>query len=182
MSFDDLFRRVQRVLDDHRQPEAVLDEAVLADVTRLRELARPADAAPLQEGIARRLETIGRRDRLTVHWQRSDPIPARPAEETNAEAMPQRRRRPGSTLVLVGLAALAVAVHLGLLGGALAVSPWAGWGTTIVVAIILVKVIVVGVHVVLGRMAFRHRGTVRRRRHGHPEVPAVAENPHEHTS
>lgn len=101
---------------------------------------------------------------------------------STAAAMPRRRRRLGSSLVLLGLAGLAVVVHLGLLGGALAASPWAGLGTDIMVAIILVKVVAVGVQVFLGRMAFRHRGMFLRRRHGRSVAPASAENPHEHTS
>ncbi|MDQ0381987.1 DUF2218 domain-containing protein [Amycolatopsis thermophila] len=136
----------------------------------------------LQQSIARRLETIGRRDRLTVHWGQPDSTSGRPAEEAAAAAIPGRRRRLGSTLVLLGLVVLAVVVHLGLLGGALAASPWASWGTTIVVAIILVKVIAVGVHVILGRMAFRHRGTFLRRRHGRVGVPAATADRHEHPS
>ena len=104
----------------------------------------------LQDGIARRLETIGRRDHLTVRWQRSDSVPE------DAAPPPRRPRRLGRTLALAAVAAVAIVVHLGLLGGTLAASAWAGWGADIVLAIILLKVVTVGAHLLLGRAAFRH--------------------------
>jgi hypothetical protein len=151
----------------------------------------------LQDGIARRLETIGRRDRLTVHWRRSDSAsdavrddtaPDDPTDATASAAdtiVIPRPRRVGRTLVMVGLAALAIVVHVGLFGNALAASPWASWGSNIVVAIILLKLAAVAVHVLLGRSAFRHRRRSRHRQHGHTEASGAAENsvhPHEHTS
>jgi len=108
----------------------------------------------LQDSLARRLEAIGRRDQLTVHWQEPDSAPG------DATTAAQRRHRPGRTVLLVGVAALAVAVHLGLLGGVLASSTWASWGADIVLAIILLKVITVAAHLVVGRSAFRHRPTI----------------------
>ena len=114
----------------------------------------------LQDGVARRLETIGRRDDLTIHWRHTDAAPgARPGEATAATAGPEpraeasRHRRLIRTLLLVAAVALAIAVHVGLLGSAVATSPWASWGTNIIVAIILLKLIAVAVG---GRIAFRH--------------------------
>jgi hypothetical protein len=46
-------------------------------------------------------------------------------------------------------------VHLGLLGGALAASTWTHWAGNIVLAVILLKIITVGVHLFLGRSAIR---------------------------
>ena len=145
----------------------------------------------LQDGVARRLETIGRRVHLTVRSRRSDSTPGLPPDAATATAAPTdpsrapRSRRVGRTLALAGVAALAIIVHVGLLGGTLAASPWASWGTNIVLAIILLKVITVGIHVVLGRVAFRHRRTFRRRRRDRGEVSATAEKsarPHERAS
>lgn len=113
----------------------------------------------LQDGITRRLETIGRRDHLCAHWHRLD---SAPNGATTSTASPTGRAQRPRTLVLLTAAALAIAVHVGLLGNALTASAWAGWGTNIVLAIILVKVITIGVHAVLGRVAFRYRGTIHR--------------------
>lgn len=110
----------------------------------------------LQDGVARRLETIGRRDRLTVTWQ---PSPTVPTPATAA-----RPRRGWSRLAWVALAAAAVVAHLGLLGGALTTSAWSRWGVNAILVIILVKVVVVAVHVVGGRIAGR---ALRHRRHAH---------------
>lgn len=117
----------------------------------------------LLDGIARRLETIGRRDRLAVRWQRSDSAPGLPADASSATpAAPDttvvsRPRRLGRTLALVAIAVLAIAVHIGLLGGAPAASTWAGWGTSTILAIILLKVTAVGAHVLLERTVVRRR-------------------------
>ncbi|WP_328611133.1 CHAT domain-containing protein [Amycolatopsis sp. NBC_00345] len=77
MPFDDLFHRVQRVLDDHRRSgraDPVLGEAVLADAVRLRELARPADPAGPTRAERRRLAAA---DQVTgrLHFLRSQLIP-----------------------------------------------------------------------------------------------------------
>jgi|SRR6266700_852389 len=109
----------------------------------------------LQDGVARRLETIGRRDHLTVRWQRSDSVPSPAPDAAMAAAAPTdhtvapRSRRVVRVLALAGVAALAIVVHVGLLGGALAASQWASWGTNIVLAIILLKVITVAAHLEL---------------------------------
>lgn len=122
----------------------------------------------LQAGLARRLEAIGRRDDLTIHWRESNSLSGRPTE--NAPPAPVRSREPpglGRALVVAGIVVLALAIHVGLLGSTLAASPWTSWGALVVLAIILVKVVVLGVHVVLGRAAFRHRGTILRRLRGY---------------
>ena len=155
-----------------------------ADALALRIDAEDEDTLQrLQEGVARRLETIGRRDGFTVQWQRSDAAPDRPTGDAATVTSPRpadgtrRGRRLGRTLILVGVAALAILVHVGLFGGALAASPWASWGTNIVLAVILLKVVTVGAHVVLGRVAFRHREIFRRHRHNHAGAPVSADNP-----
>lgn len=120
---------------------------------------------PLLDGITRRLVTIGRRDRLTVEWQRLDAAASLAHGETRlaptGSAGPHRRLI--RTLPLAAAAALVVAVHLGLLGGALAASLWTRWAGNIVVAVIALKVITVSVHLLLGRFAIR-RGKAREAR------------------
>jgi hypothetical protein len=120
----------------------------------------------LQDGVTRRLETVGRRDHLKVRWQPSNSVPGLPSDAVippSDKTLAPRSRRLGRALSLVALGALAVLLHIGLLGGALAASPWANWGADIVLAIVLLKVVTVGAHVVLGRLAFRHRGILRHR-------------------
>lgn len=145
----------------------------------------------LQDGVTRRLETIGRRDRLTVHWRQSDPAPGLPVDAAAAMSVPtddtpaQRPRRLIRGLAVAGLAALAIAVHLGLLGTTLATSAWSSWGVNIVLGLILVKVVIVGVHVLLGRVALRRRRATRHRTHGHAGSSAAADDPahpREHTA
>lgn len=115
----------------------------------------------LLDGISRRLVTIGRRDGLTVEWQHPD---------TAADLSPSRRRRLVGRLLLIAAATLVVIAHLGLLGGALAASIWTRWAGNIVLAVIALKVVAVGVHLLLGRLAIRrHSGSTaaRRARRGH---------------
>lgn len=140
----------------------------------------------LLDGIARRLETIGRRDQLTVNWQRPDAAPGLASGETTsatpaptATAAALQHRGLTSTLLLAGAAALVIVVHLGLLGGALAASTWTPWASNIILAVILLKVITVSVHVLLGRSAIR-RGKAsaarRKQRRSPPDsTPAAPE-------
>lgn len=123
---------------------------------------------PLLDGITRRLVTIGRRDRLTVEWQRPDAAASLPPDRTRHAPIDAagRRRRLIRTLLLAAAAALVIAVHLGLLGGALAASLWTRWAGNIVLAVIALKVITVSAHLLLGRFAIRRaRG---RKSPGHP--------------
>ncbi|GGU87329.1 hypothetical protein GCM10010211_61980 [Streptomyces albospinus] len=138
----------------------------------------------LQRGISHRIEKIGRRDQLTTTWRRTDaPTPAAGEAAGTESASPPaagRRRRRGwlSTLGLAALAALFILAHLGLLGGVFAVAGLEKWGIGVVVALIAVKVIIGGLHVLRGGVALR-RGKARsvswhrsRRRAHHPAPPA----------
>lgn len=120
----------------------------------------------LQDGITRRLEMIGRRDHLTVGWQWSDTTPGSlsgdaavvtPAPREPAAPRPQEWRGLGRRLLWVGAAALVIVGHMGMLGGVLAAATWAKWGFNALLAIIAVKVIFVGIHLIGGRYALRHR-------------------------
>jgi hypothetical protein len=138
----------------------------------------------LQDGIAGRLERIGRRDGLAVTWQRAqastgspgEPAPgAPPAPHTGAGKRRQLGRLGTAALVIGG--ALVVAVHLGLGGGALATSAWTGWATNIILALILLKLLVVAGHVVLGGFVIRRDRlvqTFRKLRHPRPEATPPA--------
>lgn len=120
----------------------------------------------LQDGVAHRLETIGRREHLTVDWRHpatGPELPSRDRVRAVAEAPaaagtdPVRAaRRLAQPLVLTAAAVLALVAHAGLLGGALAASPWMTWGSTIILAILAVKIVAVAVHLILRRRT-RHR-------------------------
>lgn len=137
----------------------------------------------LQQGITRRLDTIGRRDNLTVHWRQSTTADSPPPPDASIETATnssgtRRARRTGGTLAIVAVAALAILVHVGILGATLAASTWASWGTNIVLAIIAVKIITLALHGVLGRAAFGHRGTIGRWLRGHRRVADDAGQSH----
>jgi hypothetical protein len=138
----------------------------------------------LLDGIARRLVTIGRRDQLTVNWQRPDSAPDLASSETTsatpahtATAATRQHRGLTSTLLLTGAAALVIVVHLGLLGGALSASTWTHWTSSIILAVILLKVITISVHVLLGRSALRRGKTLAARRKQRRSPPDSAPQP-----
>jgi len=125
------------------------------------EAADPANLRRIQDLVAARLQKIGRRDNLTVTWQPTQGHEGQPGDVTDAgnaappEAMARRKRR--STIGLAVLAGLAIALHLGLGGAALAGSRWTSLTTNIVLALVAVKVIAVAV------VALRRRGGHRTR-------------------
>jgi hypothetical protein len=133
------------------------------DVLALRLEAADEEALKrLQAAVARRLETIGRREGLKVTWQR----PGVPGAEPAPVGGSGRRRGRVTTVALVVVGALIVAVHLGLGGHALASSAWTAWATNIFLVVVLVKVLIVAGHVVLGRVVlgrFRGHGLAIRR-------------------
>ena len=110
----------------------------------------------IQDGIASRLETIGRRDNLTVTWQRM-PLDHAEVSEPVGPAQPDRRRRLLMTIGLVLAGLLVIAVHVGLFGSAIATSSWTKWGVNALVALIVVKLIIVAGHVLLARRAAHRR-------------------------
>lgn len=159
-----------------------------SDTLSLRVDAGNEDALQrLQDGITARLEKIGRRDQLTVTWQRHQTSPGPPGagagpSSSATEAGPAQRPVRGRTIGLMAVGAVAAAVHLGLGGAAVAASAWNSWAVNAVVAIILLKVVFVAGHVVLGRFAIRHgkllrpRWTLRHSSQKHvPATPPAAE-------
>lgn len=118
----------------------------------------------LQNGIAGRIEKIGRRDGLAVTWTRpqvtqaSDDPPgqegtAGPGAASGTRA--RRRRGIGQMIGLGGAGILVLAVHLGLFGTTLAGSAWVGWGINAVIGLVVLKVLFVAAHVALGRFGIR---------------------------
>lgn len=138
--------------------------------------AEAADEETLQriQGLlAGHLNRFGRRDDLTVNWQRpiapagqpGDAISAAPAPTARAVAGRKRRR----TIGLAVAGALVIAVHLRLGGAALAASRWTGWTADIVLAVVVVKVIGVTV-IALHRLATRRSRAAK--------APASSGSPH----
>lgn len=121
----------------------------------------------LKNGMTARLEKIGRRDQLQVTWQRpTTPGAAHtgaPGDAAGTATVPAteagKPRGRGKTIGMMAVVALIVALHLGLFGATLAASSWTGWGADIILAVVLLKVVFVGGHVVLGRLAIRRGKT-----------------------
>jgi hypothetical protein len=144
-----------------------------ADTLTLRVDAVDEDALQrLQAGIKARIEKIGRRDGLQVHWHPTESDTPPPTEHTDAKsgtssAGGTARRPRGTTLGLMAGGALVVAVHLGIGGAALAGAAWTGWAANAVLVLVLVKLLFMGGHVFLGRAALRRGARLRhRRKHG----------------
>ncbi|MFE2581445.1 DUF2218 domain-containing protein [Streptomyces sp. NPDC059378] len=124
----------------------------------------------LQEAIAARIEKIGRRDALQVTWQRAvpdTPSQAECDEHRDTDGRGVGRSRRAITLGALGLVAggaVVVAAHLGIGGAVLADAKWTGWAAGAVLALVLVKLLLLGGHLLLGRtalrrgIAFRHLG------------------------
>lgn len=143
--------------------DGVCTMQVAADALFLRAEAPDEDTlAQIEQAIARNLGRFGRRDRLTVQWQRADPTDLEPgsARETPPERSRTSRRRRWTLIVLAVVVALLIAVHLGLGGSVLSAAP-AKWATNTLLALVALKVIFIAAHVVpgvaLGRFALRRR-------------------------
>ncbi|MEU2334686.1 DUF2218 domain-containing protein [Streptomyces sp. NPDC013172] len=119
----------------------------------------------LQNGIAGRIEKIGRRDGLAVTWRPLRAPEDAPSEAAGTAHVPGagagKRRGLGKAIGLGAAVVVVVALHLGLGGAVLAASPWTSWGVNAVLVIVLVKLVFMGGHVVLGRAGVR---AVHRRR------------------
>ncbi|MEU1273238.1 DUF2218 domain-containing protein [Streptomyces sp. NPDC005799] len=129
----------------------------------------------LQNGIAGRIEKIGRRDGLTVTWSQIQASEGSPGEAAGAADAPGagvvKRRGLGKAIGLGAVGVVVVAAHLGLGGAARAASPWTSWGVNAILVIILIKLLFMAGHVVLGR--FGMRAIHRRRRRTVPGSPSA---------
>jgi hypothetical protein len=104
------------------------------------EAANEEDLQRIQDLLAARLEKIGRRDHLTVTWQRPD-APTVHLGDPHPTEEPRRTANTARRWPLIAVVALFVAIHLGLGGAALAASPWTDWTAIGLVTIFLVKII-----------------------------------------
>ncbi|MPZ85268.1 MAG: DUF2218 domain-containing protein [Actinophytocola sp.] len=94
------------------------------------EATNDEDLQRIQDLLTARLENIGRRDHLTVTWQRRDTPTAHPGDDPHPTERPRgtrRRRSRTAPWLLVAAVGLFLAVHLGLGTAVLAASPWTIW-------------------------------------------------------
>ncbi|MET7930498.1 DUF2218 domain-containing protein [Streptomyces sp. NPDC005349] len=130
----------------------------------------------LQDAIAARIEKIGRRDGLQAQWQRAVPDTLPQAEHDthgNPGGRGVSRSRRATTLGLVAGGAVIVALHLGIGGAALADATWTGWAANAALALVLVKLLFLGSHLLLGHTALRRGIVFRHRRKQHERADAA---------
>lgn len=118
------------------------------------EAADEADLDRLQHLLGRRLETIGRRDHLTITWNRVDVPHSDTATIGDQGSLSLARRSRRGVALLVAAIALAAVVHLGLIAGVLT-SPLAGVAADMVLVLVVAKAAVVAILGVRRRRA-RH--------------------------
>ncbi|MET9817255.1 MULTISPECIES: DUF2218 domain-containing protein [unclassified Streptomyces] len=118
------------------------------------------DLSRLQGLVAGHIERFGRREGLRVSWQRSetaaDSEVVHTAEVSGGGVVP--RRRYLRVTALVAVIALVLIVHLGLGGMLLANWRWTGWAVGGLLAVVLVKI------TVLGGFAFHRNRTSKKNR------------------
>lgn len=113
----------------------------------------------LQDLVAGHVERFGRREQLKVTWQEPEVSTTSPGEVVDAVPAPQggaaRHRWRGGTIALTAGGVLAIALHLGL--GGILVANWQWTAGTVggVLAVVLVKVVVLGGIVVHRRKSSR---------------------------
>ncbi|MFE9646383.1 DUF2218 domain-containing protein [Streptomyces sp. NPDC006365] len=108
------------------------------------EAAGDEELRRLQDLAAGHVERFGRRDGLQVTWQRLDSSADSHAGAGAPGGGAVPRRRHLGVVGLVAVVALVLAVHLGLGGAVLANWQWTGWAVGGVLAVVLVKVAVLG--------------------------------------
>lgn len=101
----------------------------------------------MQEMITRNLTRFSRREPLTVTWRQLDPSTTAAPEAASMPAptgttSTHRTRRRTVILVLAG--GLAIAAHVVLGAGVLAAPSWAGWTADVILAVVLVKIVLIG--------------------------------------
>lgn len=99
----------------------------------------PENLGRLRDVVTTHLGRFSRRDPLTVEWQPSE------ASKTSDEAVPVPQRRGGrARFMVIGVAVIAVALHLGLGGAVLTRTSWTGWAVGFLVTVVVVKAALVG--------------------------------------
>ncbi|MFJ9374799.1 DUF2218 domain-containing protein [Streptomyces sp. NPDC101455] len=107
----------------------------------------------LQDLVSTHIGRFSRRDPLRVEWR----SPGADVDAPPGEAAVPRRRRTNSRtrFIVIGVAVVAVALHLALGGTVLAHTPWTGWVVGFLVTVVAVKAALVG-----GLALRRHRSRI----------------------
>jgi hypothetical protein len=115
----------------------------------------PAALDRLKTAIAARIAKIGRRDQLAVEWREADTPQVRDLPGYAEAGRPGRRgwRRAG----WIAAVAVVVAVHLGLVGSLAGSGRWKELAADVVLALIAVKLVLLGLHARYGRGASSRR-------------------------
>ncbi|WP_405847833.1 DUF2218 domain-containing protein [Streptomyces sp. NBC_01518] len=106
----------------------------------------------LQVLVSTHIDRFSRRDPLRVEWRSSETAVDAPTETAH---LPHQRPGGRARFVVIGVAAIAVALHLALGGTVLANTPWTGWVVGFVVTVALAKAALVG-----GLALRRHRSRI----------------------
>lgn len=115
----------------------------------------------IQDIITRDFDRFSRRDPLTVNWRQPEAGEGTGGLTPTHTGRPRRGLRNPRTIVLAVVAALAIAVHLGLGGAVLANSRWTTGAVVIVLVVVALKIVLI----VLGRRGIRHHKAVTPPRH-----------------
>jgi hypothetical protein len=129
------------------------DANILA--TRI-EAADEDGLAQIRDVVTRDFARFSQRDPLTVTWQRSDDPGAASFRHTDAVKFAHRRgplRFNLRTILLALAVILIIGLHVGLAGAAVASSRWTGMATNLIVALVLLKIVFIG----LARLGIRRR-------------------------
>lgn len=106
----------------------------------------------LQDLVSSHIGRFSRRDPLRVEWRSAEATVDAPGEG----AVPPHQRPGGRTrFIVIGVAAVAVALHLALGGTVLAHTSWTGWVVGFLVTAVAVKAALVG-----GLALRRHRSRI----------------------
>lgn len=107
----------------------------------------------LQNGLAHRIQTIGRRDQLALTWS-IPPAPRIPDRLPTGSPEVAPRRPARFTAAVLTVAAVAIAAHLGLFAVGLAAGGRV-WAPSGLFALVFVVAAFLGVHVLLGNVGAR---------------------------
>ncbi|WP_373312076.1 DUF2218 domain-containing protein [Streptomyces aurantiogriseus] len=112
------------------------------------EAAAADDLRRLQDLVAGHVGRFGRRDGLQVNWQATDSPRLSPAAAVGDAQVPPGdavpRRGHLKVVGVVAVVAVVLAVHLGLGGVLLSNGRWTGWAAGGLLAVVLLKVALLG--------------------------------------
>lgn len=106
----------------------------------------------LQDTVATRIQTIGRRDRLIVTWEHAT-TPTTGSGHALTPGHDVGARRPRRTRALLAVAALAIGLHAAVATAVLTGPSWLSWAADGVLVLVGIKLAAIA----LGSVVLRHR-------------------------